>query len=740
MKCPAHLRVISGWGLRAAAAFVALVMSLLLSLWVTSLSYELPVVLNEAPPTGQRILDRDGRLLARKTTRGGEFAEPLSLQQVSPDLLNAFIAAEDQRFWMHPGIDLIAMTRAALQAVYHGRAVSGASTITQQLARSTFERPRTILGKWREMALALKIERDLKKEQIIEHYLNRVHFGPMIVGARAASDHYFGKPIEALDLAETATLAGLVRGPSVYDPRRRPNLTRRERDRVLMRMVSEGQLKRSEADLAMSLAIVVRPNPPLSGAKHWVRVLSAGNDSSVIHSTLDGPLQSAVEALVAERKRSLKAHHAEATAAATVVLDNRTGEVLAYVGSPDFHDHKDGGQNDGVLALRQPGSTLKPFIYAQAIDELGYDTSTLLPDEPKHFRTADGFYSPRNYDRKFRGQVSLRRALANSLNIPAVYTLEKLGANSVLEKFRQIGLNSLNEKASHYGPALALGDGEVALLDLAVAYSTLARGGRSVVPRLALDNGKAEASVESNAAPEQIFSPIATALITEVLSDDAARRESFGTVNAIELPFPVAVKTGTSKGYRDAWTVGYSRNLTVAVWVGNFDGRPMDHMTGAAAAGPLFRSVFKAAALQLGPWVTEPGAKRPLHDVSLVQRRICLEQAAASIEACPRSYLEWFASEPALGSQRSIQQEEPPVVTFPSDGMVFRFDPAVPQERQTLFLKARSSVFDETELYINGRAMALTAGKAEWELRPGSYEVYARAKGMQSRSVRFVVN
>lgn len=737
MKGRVNWRAVRVWCARAWVVLTASTVAAALLLLGSSFAYEFPPVLKRTSPEGQRILDRDGRLLARKTTRDSQFAEPLSLKELRPDFISAFVAAEDKRFWTHPGIDPIAIARAMSQTIYRGRPISGASTITQQLARSTFKRPKTLLGKWHEMSLALKIERVLNKEQIIEHYLNRVHFGPVIVGARAASDHYFGKPITALDLGETATLAGLVRGPSLFDPRRRPHLTKIQRDRVLDRMVCEGAVTRSAAIRAKSLPIVLRPNLPLPGANHWVRKLAAASELPVVRSTLHGPLQRTVEALVAERRLTLAAHHAEATAAAALVLDNRSGDVLAYVGSPDFHNHKDGGQNDGVLALRQPGSTLKPFIYAQAIDDLGYDPSTLLPDEPKHFRTADGFYSPRNYDRKFRGEVRLRRALANSLNVPAVYTLEKLGETAVLKKFRELGLSSLDQAAPHYGPALALGDGEVALLDLAAAYSTLARGGRRVIPRFILDDHNGDPFTVSI---EQVFSPIATALIAEMLSDDAARREAFGSANALDLPFTVAAKTGTSKGYRDAWTVGYTRNLTVAVWVGNFDGRPMDHMTGAAAAGPLFRSVFTAAVAQLGDWVTEPGSSRPLHNSALVQKRVCLEQGVTPLDPCSQTYLEWFPPERELVSVRTRQEDDPPVITFPGDGMIFRFDPAVPSSQQTLLVKMKSSAPTATILFINGQPLVTKGGEAEWPLYPGSYEVYASAADVRGRSVRFFVN
>ncbi len=702
------------------------------ALFISSFHQTFPEQLRAEPKGGQRILDRDGRLLARTRNKEGVFQVPLVLDEAGPYLAKAMVAAEDKRFLSHPGVDALSILRAGAQALQHGRVVSGASTITQQLARSTFERPRTLAGKWQEMSLALLIERELSKEDILREYLNRVHFGPHIVGARAAADHYFGKPLGSLDLAETATLAGLVRGPSLFDPSRRPDLAQEQRDRVLRRMEQIGSISQEEKLQALSLPVVLHPRPPLPGAHHWVRVVAEkGRGRQVLRTTLLGRLQRRVEELVAGRMRALLAGGASATAAAAVVLDNKTGEILAYVGSPDFRDEESGGQNDGVAAFRQPGSTLKPFVYAQAMDEMGLTAASLLPDRPQHFRTPDSFYAPQNFDRKFRGDVRLRRALSNSLNVPAVYVLEKLGGTRVLEKLRALGLSSLDQSAEHYGPALALGDGEVSLLDLASAYATLARGGIWKEPAWFLgDQAKNH---------RRVFSPETSAIITEILSDNAARREAFGASSALELPFPVAVKTGTSKGYRDNWTMGYTRDVTVGVWVGNFDGRPTARMTGATGAGPLFHAIMKAVHLMVRPETSPEERLRPLHDVELVQARICESTGALWTEDCPHGMNEWFAKDrlPAPAPEPTPAEL---AVAFPQDGMVFQFDPAVPASRQTLVLKT-SGGNEEVTLVLNGTPLRTKEGRAEWPLRPGQHEVFAlSARNQRSAKVRFLVN
>ncbi len=485
---------------------------------------------------------------------------------------------------------------------------------------------------------------------------------------------------------------------------------------------------------AIATPVQIHARAPLPGAHHWVRLLAQKSNERVIHSTLHGYLQRDIEALAAQSQRDLSAM--SAAAAAIIVIDNENGEVLAYVGSPNFKNQAAAGQNDGVRALRQPGSALKPFIYAQAIDEMGLHAATLLPDEPKHFRTKDSFYSPRNFDRKFRGNVLLRRALSNSLNVPAVFLVEKLGGARVLEQLRDLGLSSLNKSADYYGPALALGDGEVSLEELTTAYAALARGGRSLRLKFTKDN-----AVRPHA--NHVFSPAAAAIVSEILSDDAARREAFGATNALDLPFPVAVKTGTSKGYRDNWTVGYTKAITVGVWVGNFDGSPTRRLTGATSAGPLFHAVMEAALLHLGDRVTAPGAARPLHDIPLIKKTVCAESGEFEKE-CEHPIDEWFVSDSAAASGSGSQQfatRDQLSIDYPKDGMSFNFDPAVPRHRQTLVLKARGGAAQQDlTLYINGHALVTDNNRAEWPVEPGEFELTARARDGESAVVRFTVN
>jgi penicillin-binding protein 1C len=562
----------------ALALFIAVAACVLL---VYSSSLALPEVLVRAEAPSLRLYDRSGLLLSRLRGDGDVWRDSLDAGDIGPHTFPVLIAAEDARFWSHPGIDPVAMVRAATQAALAGRIVSGASTITQQLARSCFQRPRNLWGKLQEMALALRIERSLSKQQILIAYLNRVDFGPRVTGMAAASDRYLGKPIGALDLGETALLMATVRGPSVYDLARYLDRAKQRRDRILERAARRGLVPRGQVELAVSTPAVLRPHAPWPGAWHFSRKVAREHAAgrTEITSTVDFNLQRRVEDLARRQQHALSA--AGASAVSVIVLGNEGAEVLAYVGSHDAAAAHVLGQNDGASSPRQPGSALKPFLYAAAMDELGLGPTTLLPDEPLTFRTPSGHYAPDNYDRRFRGPVSLTRALASSLNVPAVFVLERLGVARGLTVLRNFGLASLHKDAEHYGLGLALGAGEVTLLELTGAYAALARGGEYLAPRL-VQQPTPKAGV-------QVVSPTAARVVTAILEDDAARTELFGRLDAERLGVAghFAIKTGTSSGFRDAWAFVYDDELTVGVWVGNFDGRPMVSTSGAGGAAPL---------------------------------------------------------------------------------------------------------------------------------------------------------
>ena len=612
-----------------------------------------------------RVEDRDGDLVREVRGDDGARSRWMSLEEMGDTVPQAVLAAEDARFFLHPGVDPLAVIRAGLYAVYHRRLVSGASTLTMQIARTVRPHKKNLWGKLGEMALALRIEAALPKRRILEEYMNRVSFGPNLRGVGAASQAYFAKGPRSLSVAEAALVAGMARGPSLYDVTKRPELARTRRNRVLGRMVKDGSLGVDGGARAREEPLVLSPRRASFGAPHFVEALLGGGlaaeqeglDETLqgnvpvarVETTLDLGLQRVAETEVQRVVADLAGKGV--TAASALVIENETGDVLAYVGSPDFFDEEHGGQNDGVRALRQPGSTLKPFLYELAMEKLGYDAATVLPDVEMHLDIgALHDYAPRDYDGHVRGPVRLREALGSSLNIPAVWTAQEVGVEPLLERLHVLGFRSLREDAAFYGPALALGDGEVTLLELARAYVSLARGGVKTSLRFVRDVERVDGEVmhlPSRHSDEERIMPVALAsLMTDILKDHDAREASFGERTVLDFPFEVAAKTGTSKGFRDNWTVAFTKDLTVAVWVGNFGGEPMSHVSGITGAGPLLHGIFEAAVSQRerrrgGDGRPERLPIDPANHPGLERVHVCALSGELAGPDCPHRVSEW---------------------------------------------------------------------------------------------------
>ncbi|MCA9705584.1 MAG: penicillin-binding protein 1C [Myxococcales bacterium] len=755
--------------------------------------------------SGHRVLDRNGALLRELPGELGRRGQPLPLHDVGERLVTATLIAEDARFFEHHGVDPAAIARAMGQNVRHGRVVSGASTITQQLVKllDTRGQPgaRDAWIKLREAARAHNLEDALGKDEILEAYLDRLPYGHGLVGPQAAAQGYFGVDAQQLSWAQAAYLAVLPRAPSYLDPYRHPQRVL-ERQRALLHGLHEAE-RLDDAQLRRALAEPVEPRPLVRPflAPHLVQALEAEGrlePGPTTTTTLDLALQTDVEGLV--RTHMARMVEEGATDAAVLVVDNETAEVLAYVGSADFHDPAIAGQVDMVRAPRQPGSALKPFVYALAF-EAGHSPLELLPDVPTRFREGPGHvYAPRNYHGEFTGPVTAKEALATSLNIPAVRLASELPPGRLLDALHQLGLHSLREPAEHYGLALSLGSGEVGLRELAEAYVTLARGGEHRPLRVVL--GPPPGPVT------RVFDPAVAAMVTEALADPLARTRLLPPGHRpFDIGFPVALKTGTSSGYRDAWTVGYTRERTVAVWLGNADADPMHEVTGAGGAGPLFADVMRRA-MQTVPTRAPLWDPDLLHDVEVcplsghrpgpacehtVMRKLapthvpqqacelhvhahatgsaaqpftCDPQGEAVVAVLPEAFTAWLDERPAGAPGQDpwgtpwLAAERTPgcapeggaitlAVVEPSDGAVFwvgHEDDAV-ELRAQLQGSARDpqAVMPKVEFVVDGEVVA-TSGwpyRALVELPPGDHEVHARPRGaeasVQTRGTRFSV-
>ena len=553
-----------------------------------------------AGPGGYEFVARDGRPLdVRVRPRTG--GPPLS--EVAEKVAAATLVAEDRRFWSHPGVDMIALGRAGLDAVRHGRIGQGGSTITQQLIKVRMGHTRrTPAAKAREMLYALRLEHRMSKAALLSAYLNEAPYGGRIVGVDAAAHGYFGMPVSQLTWAQAAYLAALPQRPTRYNPWRDPKAPIARQRWILGRLRTSGKItKAAEALAAREPIRVVRPRSNGELAPHLREYLAAKLADSKrppgrVRTTLDADLQLDIVGIAQQHRKLLR--HFGAANVAIVVLDNTSGEVRGWEGSGDYFDPR-GGNLNGVLVRRQIGSTVKPFIYAAAFERGAAPGDSVL-DEPVSYRWNGRAFTPENYDHKFRGPITMRSGLANSVNVAAVRTLAGVGVGAVASDMGRAGIGPGN--ASSYGLSLALGAAELDLLSLTHAYATFARGGIAV-PVRALAGHEEPLRVTTG----RVWSPQTAFLITDVLRDNEARSVAFGRSSALAFPFPVAAKTGTSQDFHDNWVVGYTERFTVGVWVGNFDRTPLAQgSSGVSGAGPIFHAVVLAARERLGADADHP--------------------------------------------------------------------------------------------------------------------------------------
>jgi penicillin-binding protein 1C len=587
------------------------------------------------PVPGALVLDHQGEILRLVPDSQGRKAVRLPAGPLPPTVVAAFVAAEDQRFWQHPGVDVLAVVRAACQNLAAWRIVSGASTITQQLARLTCPGPRTYWRKLLEMVRSLRIEQALSKEEILRCYLDRVPLGYNLVGVESAALAYFGKSAATLTLSQAAVLAALVKAPGALRPhgRRHARLMARQRW-VLGRMVSLGLISSRELELARQEPLVfhgvggAKPVFPFR-APHFVQMTlrrqgALASPQGPVRTTLELNLQRLVEAAVLSHRTRLR--KSGASQAACVVVDNRTLGVLALVGSYHYGSGHQ-GFNNGAAALRSPGSALKPFLYAQALD-MGFSSATVLADVERHYRTPWGEFLPANFDRSVHGPVPFREALANSLNLSAVNLLNAVGFETFYDNLKRLQLiNHPERSAAHYGLGLVVGNPEVTLLQLAAAYACLANGG--VFRNLRLE---VKEPVEAGV---RVFSPQAAFIISDILADPLARGRVFGGCLSMNEPYPLAAKTGTSTKYRDCWCIAYSPEYTVAVWVGNFTGWPTANLSGATAAAPIVADVVRELF----------GGRRPAsfpRPEGVVSAQICAFSGLLPAQGCTHLRREFF--------------------------------------------------------------------------------------------------
>jgi len=579
-------RTLLSWRTLALASLCLLV-TVALGWYTLPFAAPLPPRLLHPQPVSPTYLAVDGTPLRQMlATDGQRVATPVTADDLPPALVHALLAAEDKRFYSHGGVDLVATARAAWGNITSRRIISGASTLTQQLVKVSAEttQPRSIRVKIIEALQARRLEMTWSKPEILTAYLNRVSFGNLLTGCKSAAQGYLNKPLHDLTPAECALLASLPQSPSRLNPYRNLPAVQKRQCRVLEKMHLMGWLDDEGLKLALAEQPTLQKYTGGFAAPHAVelaRLTSEKSGSAVVRTTIQQQLQSRVEGIIARRLALLENKHV--TQAAAVVIENSTGHVLALAGSRAFFG-SDGGQINGAWAPHSPGSALKPFTYLLAFEK-GFTPASIVADIPVEYATPTGLYRPENYDHRYQGPITIRQALGSSLNIPAVRVLDQIGGETVLHSALQwLGISTLEEPSSHYGLGLTIGNAPVRLLELANAYACLARLGEARPWTLTADADLPD--------PVRLYPAATSYLIADILSDNQARVLTFGPHSVIRLPFRCAVKTGTSTNYRDNWTLGYTPEYTVAVWVGNFDNTPMNEVSGVTGAGPIFRDIF----------------------------------------------------------------------------------------------------------------------------------------------------
>lgn len=676
-----------------------------------------------------RLLARDGQplhsLRLDKTVRRQAWT---GIGDISPALVRAVIVSEDKRFMEHEGVDWRAAGKAAWDNFW-GRRTRGASTLSMQLAGLLEEvglrrGRRSLFGKITQSAAALRLEQQWSKRQILEAYLNLVPFRGELQGVGAMSQFLFGKWPHGLDDREAALAAALLRAPNAS-----PTLVAQRACKLLREI---GRLRDAEAECATlpafaeySLSGGARPRDTGSPqiAPHLARLLLDTPGQS-LRSTLNAELQAFAGEALRRHLGALRRQNVED--GAVLVLDNASGEILAWVGSSG--DLSGAAEVDGVTALRQAGSTLKPFLYALAFETRTLTPASLIEDAPLTLDTGNGLYAPQNYEARYQGWVSARRALAGSLNVPAVRTLVRLGPAPFLERLKQAGFASLRQDGDWYGYSLALGSADISLLMLANAYRSLANGGQWSPLRALI--GKAEAppcrregcSAVFDGKARRAFAATASFQVADILADRNARASTFGLESWLATPYWAAAKTGTSKDMRDNWCAGFSRRYTVAVWVGNASGAPMHDVSGISGAAPVWREVMDW--LQRGdprrgrPAVSSLPPKAP---PGLIHQRIRYEPASEP------SREEWFSA----GTEQSlIRQSGGPAGTaslarilYPSQGSLLALDPDIPPARQRILLRTSSPPGQGWRWTLDERPLASAAIPYRWLPQPGKHQL-----------------
>jgi penicillin-binding protein 1C len=662
----------------------------------------------------QQILDRQQQPLTITYQNQWNIHDVLPLYAMPQDLVQWFILAEDQHFYQHHGVDWRARLAALVQNVRAGRVVRGASTLTEQVVRLLYPRPRSLWARWLEGWDAYRLERKFSKAAILEFYLNQVPYAQQRRGVVQAARLYFDRSLDTLNLAEKLALAVMVRSPSRLDLHLHPQAIQKPLQQLAKRLLENQYISQDDFLQTQQQPLQLRHSVLNSHASQFVQYIyghQTPQNQQRIHTTLDSELQQYTYDLLQQRLHQLAAYNVHQAAALVVDLQNQ--HILAWVNASQNQEKlPEETWIDAVTLPRQPGSTLKPFIYALALAK-GWTAATLIDDSPLTEAIGFGLHSYHNYSHQYYGPLRLRDALGNSLNTPAVRAMQFVGVDTALRTLRQLGMN-LEQGIDFYGDGLALGNGEVSLFELVQAYTALAHQGQFRPLTAWVDHDRP--------ASRPVFSPEVSSLVANILSDPDARHLEFGRSSLLRFPVQTAVKTGTSTDYHDAWAVGFNYRYAVGVWLGNVDQSAMQEISGAIGAVLVLRSLF--AKLNQNQ-TTEPLFLSP----KLHLAAVCRDTGLLANEQCA-SRSEWFLQDtlPAKQAPTAGQTPKPLRLQQPSYDLQLASDPRIPDEYEAFALQINRDTVGTVQWFIDGQWVAQTEGQNYylWPLQRGKH--YAQAK------------
>jgi len=654
----------------------------------------------------QFFLDASGKRLNSTYKNTWNIIDQVEIYELPELYLKALLVAEDKSFYTHHGVDYSARINAIYQNLKAFKWIRGASTISEQVVRMLHPRPRTLWSKWIEGFEAEKLEKNITKEEVLQFYVNQVPYAANRRGIQQGALYYFNRDLVTLNEKEILALVVLIRSPKWYDPVKNKKSLDKRIATLAYKLYLEKKITTNQFKNIKDASLSISKARNSTDTSHFISFVSSQlntfeKEKLIIHTTLNLDYQNFIQKILNNKIDALKDKNVHN--GAVIVIDHQTNKVLSWVVAYAGQKNKQFNSYDSVLVARQPGSTLKPFLYAQALKK-GWEATTLIDDSPLSESVGLGIHSYHNYSNNNYGLITLRQSLGNSLNIPAIKTIQFVGVETFLNSLHSFGISTLNEYPNYYGDGIALGNSEVSLYELTRAYSVFARMGKFDKINVIQNSGKDKKG-------RQIISEKIASLIADILSDSTARAKEFGMNSILNFPQQTAIKTGTSSDYRDAWTIGFDDKYTIGVWFGNLDYQSMNKVTGSIGPAGVLRGVFTY--LNQG---RDPKALYLSKD--LIKKRVCIQE---NIDSPCQMIDDYFIHKSKQTSIKKFIQEFK--IIAPSKNLILAKDPRIPDELEYYkFQVSKVKNLIKIEWYLNSILIATTKNESyDWKVKRGKY-------------------